>query len=141
MQNKDEYIKKLENYIEDLEKKVQELEVSIENPSNENIIWKIRHKETGLWSGGGSPITHRNAINDHGQWNKNGKIWKQRGALTNHIRNHTYGGVPAHLRGTHAPEELLPHVSNWEIVAFSTFEGLPMEIVMWWNKYLLKSKS
>lgn len=141
MQNKDEYINKLEKYIEDLENRLQGLQVSIENPSKENIIWKIRHIENGLWSGGGSPIIRGNNIYDHGQWNKNGKFWKQKGALTNHIRNHSYGGVPHNLRGNHNPDELLPHVFKWEIVSFSFFEANPIDVNMWWTNYLVKSNT
>jgi len=141
LQNKEEYISKLENYIDELENRLQELEVSIERPSQENVVWKIRHRQTGLWSNGGSPLTHGNKIQDHGQWTKNGKFWKQKGALTNHIRNHTYGGVPKSIRGNHDDNELLPHVSDWEIVAFSTFEASPMEVNKWWVEYLIRSKS
>lgn len=141
MQNKEEYIKNLENYIEDLENRLQELEVAIEAPSKENVIWKIRHLETGLWSGGGSPVIRGRLIMDHEQWNKNGKHWKQKGALTNHIRNHTYGGVPMHLRVGHSPEELLPHVFSWEIVPFSTFETTPMDVKLWWSQYLIKTST
>ena len=138
MTDSQEYIKKLEKYIIDLENQLEKLKISIESPSDKNIIWKIRNFKTGLWSGGGTPLILGKNIKDHGKWNSSGKVWKQRGALTNHIRQHTYGAVPSHLRGTHEDSDLLPYVYEWEVVSFSTFEGVPLPANEWWFGFLSK---
>lgn len=92
-----------------------------------------------MWSAGGTPKIIGKKIYDNGKWNKNGKIWKQKGALTNHIRLQTYQSIPSTLRNGNDDNELLPYVYDWEIVQFSVFEGTPTSVVEWWSQFLVKS--
>lgn len=138
---KDEYIKKLESHVVELEGKLEKHQMSIEAPETASIVWKIRHKETGLFSGGGTPMI-RNGVSDTGiKWTKTGKIWRQRGALVNHLRQHTYSNIPAYNRQGHLDDELLPYTKHWEIVAFATFESKVIDSNIFWSDYLIKTKS
>ena len=74
-------------------------------PVGKNIVYKIRRRSDGLFSGGGS-MPH---------FSKKGKIWKQRGHLTSHLNQLWHGGITnwnyTHPHQTHIYEdcEIVPY--------------------------------
>lgn len=67
------------------------------NKSSSRLVYKIRHKVTGLYSTGSSSP----------QWKKTGKIWQTKAALSNHLS----------MLNQYA-ELLMKHYADAEVVEF-----------------------
>lgn len=62
-------------------------------------LFKIRHRQTGLFSTGGSSP----------RWEENGKLWKKKGFVTNHLSNAI--GYK-HAKGFYANAEIVEYEYN-----------------------------
>lgn len=85
-------------------------------------LYKIRNKNTGLFSKGGS---HVRSTDDPRLvkfwWSKVGKTWSTRGALLNHLAQ--YVKLPYRSeRGTKLPELRIPE--DWEIIQVEVVETI-----------------
>lgn len=69
--------------------------------SNPKIVYKIRNKTTGLFSGGGA----------YPRWSKKGKVWTSMGNLRNHLNMFkTY-------RSGFSPQ-FKDELSSWEVIEY-----------------------
>jgi hypothetical protein len=68
---------------------------------NKMIFYKIRDKETGLFSKGGV-----GADWSHHHWSKSGKVWRGLGPLRSHLNQYLNKDIPL----------------NWEVIEYETVE-------------------
>lgn len=71
------------------------------------FLYKIRNKNTGLFSAGGSIIRHTNDV----RWSKQGKVWTTIGGLKLHLNQHY---PTKYNKGT--------DMTDWEVVEYKIEE-------------------
>ena len=75
-------------------------------------IYKIRHKETGLFSTGGTTP----------RWTKRGKIWTSNGSVRSHLRQ-----FREPYYNTEIPEE-------WEVIEYEISDGVYYNALEFYDK-------
>ena len=85
------------------------------------IVYKIRHKKTGLYSTGGMGV----AMDGLYGWSATGKAWSSMGPLKNHLAQ--YLPKSPHYKDQFN-RNIGPILENWEIVKFvmSPNDVIPM---------------
>lgn len=87
-------------------------------------FFKIRHKQTGLYSNGGDAVSFDGS--GFG-WGKEGKIWKGMGPLKNHLAQYLPSGSSGYAKNKFGAN-IGKIVGNWEVVEIEMVikETIPM---------------
>ena len=105
----DLHIKQLQATIEKQEKIIDELKSIIERGEHDSL-WKIRHKETGLFASGGLYYS----------FNSKGKTWTKRGVIS-HLRQYIN-------RYRSNAEKAVDYFENCEVIEIITIERTTKQV-------------